>query len=221
MAKQNQPSSGSIISAAVFIILLIGLAIYAGQNNTNKKKAENKKTTTTNYTLIKTDSITTGPADAKVTFTEFYDYECPACQYFATQIMPTLEKDYAGKVLFVHKQFPLKQHEQAIPSATAVICANDQGKFVQYNDLLIKNYEAWTKKPALLEDYAKQTDLDMTKFNNCKTSKAVSDFIARDMKDGTAAKLEGTPTILINGEKIQDIQDLTFYKTKIDSLLAR
>lgn len=219
MDKKNKPSSTSIISAIVFIILLVGLAIYA--NNKNDAKNESSKKNTGSYTLKSNESITLGKTDSSVTFVEYYDYECPACQYLDKEVLPTLYKEYKNEVKFVFKQFPLQQHEQAKPAAFAAVCANDQGKFIEYNDLLVKNYENWTKKPSLLEDYAKNLKLNVDQFNSCRTSKQVADFVQRDYDDGIKDKLEATPTVYINGEKTEGVQELSFYRDKLNSLLNK
>lgn len=220
MDKKGKPSSLSILSAVIFIVLLIALAVYSGQKNDKKddKKTSNEQTS---YTLKSNDSISVGPADAKVTFTEYYDYQCPACHYFAENVLSSLESKYEGKVKFVFKQFPLNYHENAEIAAKIAVCANDQGKFLDYHNSLNKNYDKWMDKPELIETYAKEIGLDMTKVDTCKNSKEVANFVARDIQDGTNEKLEGTPTIIINGEKIAEIQDLTFYEQKIDTLLSK
>ncbi len=218
MSNKNQPQSLSIISAVVFIVLLIGLGIYTSQKG---KKTDDTKKTTTSYKLKSTDSITVGKADSTVTFIEYYDYECPACQYLDKEIMPTLIKEYKDKVKFVFRQFPLSQHEKAKPAAYAAVCANEQGKFLEYNDILVKDYEKWTKDTNLFEDYAKQVNLDTATFNTCRNSKEVVEFVKKDIAAGTKDQLQATPTVFINGEKSEGVQDLAFYRNKFDTLLKK
>ncbi|MDO8513530.1 MAG: DsbA family protein [bacterium] len=206
MTPRNQPSSLSIISAIVFIILLIALAIYSGNKSTSQTFEQ---------------GISIGPGNAKVTFAEFYDYECPACQILATQIMPTLKAEYKNKVRFVYKQFPLSQHDKAKPAAAAAFCANDQEKFTQLHDLLIENYDNWMQNVQLIDDYAKEAGLDMDKYHTCTSSKQTADLINRDYQEGISKGIKATPTVFINGEKVEGVRDLKFYRKKIDSLLTQ
>lgn len=80
----------------------------------------------------------TGPENAKIQLVEFSDFECPYC----TRAYPTIKqilKEYAGKVRFYYKQFPLTQiHPNAQKAAEASLCAADQGKFWKYHDKLFE-----------------------------------------------------------------------------------
>ena len=72
--------------------------------------------------LVKPDSSQTGPKDARVTFVEFGDLQCPAC----AQALPTIQKlkeEYRGKVNFVFRHYPLPQHKNAVISAMAAEAA--------------------------------------------------------------------------------------------------
>lgn len=83
-----------------------------------------------------------GRADAKVTLIEFSDYECPFCERHFTQTEPQIKKDYidSGKVKFYYRDFPLSSiHPGAQKAAEAARCANDQGKYWEYHDLVFSN----------------------------------------------------------------------------------
>ena len=76
-----------------------------------------------------------GPADAPVTIVEWSDYQCPFCK----RAYPTVEQvlnEYKGKVRYIHLDYPLPFHQQAMPASLAVHCAGDQGKFWEYNNNL-------------------------------------------------------------------------------------
>ncbi len=208
--SNTKPSSFSIISAAIFIILLVVLALYIGKDN---KKDQN-------YTSS-TKDVAFGKKDAKVTFVEYFDFECPACQMLASQILPQLEQKYQDRVLFVYKQFPLSYHQTAIPVATASNCANDQGKYREYRDLLIKNYEVWTQDVNQLSTYAQDIDLDLDEFNSCRESDSIQDKIEADFQEGQKKGVQATPTVFINGEKIEGVANLSDYEQKIDQALNK
>lgn len=208
--SNTKPSSLSIISAAIFIILLVVLALYIGKDN---KKDQN-------YTPS-TKDVAFGKKDAKVTFVEYFDFECPACQMLASQILPQLEQKYQDRVLFIYKQFPLSYHQTAIPAAAASICANDQGKYREYRDLLIKNYEVWTQDVNQLSAYAQDIDLDLDEFNSCRESDSIQDKIEADFQEGQKKGIQATPTVFINGEKIEGVANLSDYEQKIDQALNK
>src|SRR3990172_4191105 len=80
-----------------------------------------------------------GNTSAKVVFTEYSDFQCPACGY-AEPIIRTLRSEYKDRIAFRYVHFPLTSiHPNAFPSAEASECANDQGQFWQYHDKLFEN----------------------------------------------------------------------------------
>src|SRR6185503_20238629 len=85
-----------------------------------------------------------GPAAAPVTIVEFSDFECPYCG----GLFPTLkavEKNYAGQVRFVYRQFPLTNvHPHAQKAAEASLCANEQQRFWEFHDSMFGNQQALT-----------------------------------------------------------------------------
>jgi len=85
------------------------------------------------------DDPVKGDPNAPVTVVEYSDFQCPFCKRFYQQTLPQLEKNYieTGKVKFVYKDFPLDSiHPNARPAHIAAECADEQGKFWEYHDLL-------------------------------------------------------------------------------------
>jgi protein-disulfide isomerase len=61
-----------------------------------------------------------------------------------------LKKEYIdnGKIAFYYRHFPLTSiHPYAKSAAIAAECANDQGKFWEYHDLLFQNQNSWVNLP--------------------------------------------------------------------------
>lgn len=80
-----------------------------------------------------------GPADAPVTIVEYSDFECPFCQ----RAFPTVEQvmnTYPDQVKVVYKHLPLTNlHPNAQNAAIASVCAQKQGKFWDYHDILFQS----------------------------------------------------------------------------------
>src|SRR4029078_12864421 len=109
------------------------------------------------------DTPTRGPQNARVILTEYADYECPYCQ----QVQPTLnklEKQFKGKLAFAYKDFPLSMHPNAQKAAEATRCAQAQGKYWEYHDLLAANKQL--EVPAL-KAQARQLKRDGERFDRC------------------------------------------------------
>src|SRR5262245_30920145 len=73
-----------------------------------------------------------GPKNAPVTMIAFSDYECPFCRK-AEETVEQVLKTYEGKIRYVFRDYPLPFHQNARPAAVAAACANQQGKFWEYN----------------------------------------------------------------------------------------
>src|SRR3989338_4665377 len=96
-----------------------------------------------------------GKEDALVTIIEFSDYECPFCERFYKQTLPSIKSTYieTGKAMFVYRDFPLGFHSQAEPAAIAANCAGEQRKYFQFHDKIFDNGGAGGKRNA---DYKKR-----------------------------------------------------------------
>jgi protein-disulfide isomerase len=139
-----------------------------------------------------------GPIGSPVVLTEFADYECPYCQ----QMQPTLEKleaEFKDKLSFVYKDFPLPMHANAQKAAEATRCAQTQGKYWEYHDIL-----ATTKQLDLpaLKAHARQLKLDAAKFDQCLDRGETADVVKAQAAEAQALGLQGTPTFFINGRYI-------------------
>ena len=106
----------------------------------------------------------TGPADPPVTIVEFTDYQCPYC-HRAQAVVDEVLSRYAGKVRFVHLDFPLDGHPGAFPAARAARCAGEQGKFWEYHRSLMT--APGTLDEADLKGRASALRLDAGAFGTC------------------------------------------------------
>ena len=131
---------------------------------------------------------------------EFSDFECPYCQKAQSMIREMLAK-YEGSVRLVWKDFPLPNHEYAIPAAAAARCAQEQGKFWEYHDVLFAHQQALSSTD--LRRHAQTVGLDVSIFDRCLSAGKHQDALAAVL-DGTESHLiEATPTFLVNGRVVQ------------------
>lgn len=143
------------------------------------------------------DSPFVGPADAKVTVIEFFDFQCPVCRDVAPTFKQIIEK-YKDRVKFVARDFPLSYHSFAQKASEAARCAHEQGKYWEYHDLIIEgNLDVDS-----LKQYAKDLGLNTTQFNDCLDSGKYSSEIQKDYNDGVSYRIAGTPTFFVNGKEI-------------------
>lgn len=163
-----------------------------------------------------------GDAKASVTIVEYSDFQCPYCGAFH----PTLQQvmtDYAGKVKWVYRHFPLSNiHPNAEPAAEASECASEQGKFWEFADTLFANQSS--ESDAYYKTVAGNLGLDVNKFESCYTAKKYSSVIQADQAGGSAAGVNGTPGSFIidakgNAQAINGALPYASVKQMIDTAL--
>lgn len=159
-----------------------------------------------------------GNASAPIEIIEFSDFQCPFCQ----RANPTVEqvlKTYGDKVRFVYRHYPLPNHPNARPAAEAAACAEAQGKFWEYHDRLFANPTKLAD--ADLKAHAAALGLDAQKFNTCFDNRQQKPGIDKDLADGEAVGVTGTPAFFINGRALEGAQPFDAFKRVIDEELAR
>jgi|GEM_PF-2355901 len=140
-----------------------------------------------------------GPEDAPVSVIEFSDYLCPFCRK-ARPVVDRIRKEYEGRIRWVYMDFPLDMHEGAKDLARAPRCAGDQGKFWEYQDLLLEMHGRPT--PRDLENYAGQLGLALDRFRACLSGTRHAGEVEQDIAEGVKAGVSATPTFLVNGKAL-------------------
>jgi protein-disulfide isomerase/plastocyanin len=166
------------------------------------------------------DDPVKGDPNAPVTIIEFSDFECPFCGRFYTDTLPGLEEKYikTGKVKLVYRDFPLESiHPTARPAAEAGECADDQGKFYEFHDLAFENQRGLTRDNFV--KWAGELGLDVDRFTKCLDSNTHAAEVSKDLADGTAAGVTGTPAFFVNGRLLSGAQPLSAFEAIIEAEL--
>jgi protein-disulfide isomerase len=158
-----------------------------------------------------------GPEGAAVTVVEFSDFECPYCSMAATSVTE-LKTKYGDRVRFVFRQFPLDFHKKAHLTAQASLAANAQGKFWEFHDKVFANQKSIER--ADLEKYAEEIGLDMGKFKKALDEGTYKDAVDADLALGKEVFVGGTPTMFVNGERVQNATDVPSVSAMIDAKLG-
>lgn len=158
-----------------------------------------------------------GGPNAPVTIIEFSDYECPFCKRAEPTVDQVMEV-YGDKVRLVFRDFPLPMHEHARLASEAANCANAQGKFWEYHKKLFASDDL---KKENLQKMAAETGLDKAKFDQCLEQEEFKAAIDKDIADGAAVGVNGTPAFFINGRSISGAQPFEKFKEIIDEEIAR
>lgn len=142
-----------------------------------------------------------GGAQARVVIVDFADYECPYCRQ-AIFRLDSLINRYPLEVALVERHFPLEGlHPSAFAAAVAAECAHDQGKFVEFRNALYgaqDSIRTWD-----MAHFGRLAGIqDSAAFKRCLTSGGPASRVRADMAAGNRLGISGTPTILVNGVRI-------------------
>lgn len=150
-----------------------------------------------------------GSKEQKVVLIEYGDFQCPAC----ASAFPNLEQvkeEFKEDLTFIFRNNPLTAiHPNARVGSAAAEAAGLQGKFWEMHDLLFENQNQWStasidKRTGILEGYAKTIGVkDIEKFKTDLGSANVTRKIDFDLALGKKIQVSGTPTITLNGEKLE------------------
>lgn len=136
-----------------------------------------------------------GPENARVTITEYGDYNCPSCKiYHELGIIQQVLDDFPNDVRFVFRHFPIITPDSP-ELAEAAECAADQGAFWDLHDIL---FTFGPSRPSDVVDYANQIGLDQTTFETCVDSRQYSELVNEQLREAFGFGFRGTPSFLIN-----------------------
>jgi protein-disulfide isomerase len=164
-----------------------------------------------------------GTAGAPVVIVTFSDLQCPHCKTEAEMLRQNLIKNYPTQVRFYFKDFPLEGlHPWAKPAAIAGRCVYQQkpDAFWDYHDFVFGHQDTLT--PETLKDqilgWAKDNkELDTVKLGACIDNKATQAEVDKEVEEGRALDITGTPTLFINGRRISQSIDWPNLKAIIDT----
>ena len=194
MAKHNHPQKNPLKSGKKYLLIAFGVLIVIFLAVVLSRRPDYPDTYTPRPVL--------GSPNATVKIVVFSDYQCPACGS-AHPVLEQVVKEFAGNVSLTYKYYPLTSiHPYAEKAAEGAECANDQGEFWLYSDLLYRNQQYLTAKD--LREYAEDLGLDAQSFAACLGSGKKRKIVEADMREGNAKNIQGTPIIFVDGKIVQN-----------------
>lgn len=178
---------------------------------------------------IPNDGRTLGNPDAPVTIVEWADYQCPFCKAFGDNILPSVIDDYVktGKVKIEFRDMPFLDDRsgsgESDKAAEAAACAIDQGKFWQMHDTIFANQHGENEgafSDDRLRSMAGLAGLDTGQFNACFDARTHQNDVQASQTEGQQAGVTSTPTLFINGQKVDYTGNYDDLKADIEAALA-
>ena len=239
MNKNNQPDKDKkVIKLIIIIVSIVALIEAASLPSYNKfQEAAAQIGGGVNSNKLSLSSITQqgspmlGSTSAPITVLEFGDFQCAKCARFAKETEPQLNQTYiqTGKAILVFKHFPIHGPDSKT-AAIASQCANDQGKFWDFHDILFSNQgpenSGWASADNLKKFAGQIPGLDIQKFNSCLDSGKYISLMQNDMALANSLGLQATPSFLIvktdgtNPEKLEGSQPFPEFKAIIDKKIG-
>ena len=167
---------------------------------------------------------TAAAATAAVTIDEYADFQCPACAQFARTTEQQLLSAYiaAGQVKLVYHYFAFLGQESNW-AAEAAECANEQGRFWDMHDRLYASQGA-ENSGAFTRSNLKRIGAELglgTSFVSCVDSGKYAQTVTGSTQQAAAQGVRATPTLVINGQKIEGAATYEQLKPIVDAALRR
>ncbi len=186
-----------------------------------------------------------GNPDAKVKIVEFASFTCSHCRDFHKESTASFKPNYVktGKVSLEYRPFMLNVYDFA---ATKLAMCEGPDRFFTWADQLFSNQEAWitpfTKLTEAdieplkslppeqqvaglavaggLHDFARPRGLPRAKFDACLSDgKTMQRLTAQQQAANDQYQIQGTPTFLLNGKKVDGVTTWAALQPKIDAAL--
>ncbi|MDQ1848660.1 DsbA family protein [Gemmobacter fulvus] len=176
--------------------------------------------------LPEVPELVLGAADAKVTIMEYASYTCPHCASFHAAVFKPLKAEYidTGKVKFVYREVYFDRY--GLWASIMARCGGDM-RYFGISSILFEKQQEWAASddPAVvvenLKTIGRTAGLDSAALDACfKDEKMAEAMVAQFQKNMEADKVEGTPTLFINGVKHANMAYADL-KALIDAELAK
>jgi protein-disulfide isomerase len=167
--------------------------------------------------------VAMGSDSAPIEVAEYSDFECPYCARFAVLQLPDIEQRLiaTGRVRWRFMHFPLDGHEKSPQAHLAAACGNEQGKFWLMHDAIYQGQADWAsdRRPGrVLRDIAQRVGLDLGRYDSCVREQRAWNSVLADRRLGDSLGVGATPTIFINGHRLQDVPTFDELRHLVDSI---
>lgn len=147
-------------------------------------------------------------SDERAVLVEYSDFQCPACANMY-QLLSTAKQDYGDQITFEFRHFPLTTiHPNAMTAHRIAQAASNQNQFNAVHDALFESSSAWSQSSnpsqsiyTLIEDTV--SDIDIEQLKSDVSDSATLAAINSDVAAGNKQGVQGTPTLFLNGEKLE------------------
>ena len=193
---------------AILLAILVIIAIFFFRSGSNPETVVDTPTEPIAFSLEGQPAI--GDPNAPVKLALFEDFKCPACKAFEEMVWPKLEKDYVatGKVQAHFVYFQIINGSTDAGIASECVYHQNEKLFWDYKTIIYRSQEDersnWAT-PEKMVELAKTyvPDINTDELKTCLEEKRYADDIQKDRDMGETAGVQGTPSLFVNGKKIE------------------
>jgi protein-disulfide isomerase len=189
-----------IVIGVVAVALVVGIVV-----QTSRSETENAKVVVPKHQLGPNDSEIEGAASAPVLIQEYADFQCPSCKRFHDIFGSTIDDlVQQKKIRFAYTYFPFIGDE-SVRAAAAAVCAGDEDRFFQYQDILYTEQRAensgffTTDRLVGFGRDAGITGKAFDRFEQCVRSNRYEGFVRQQAENASKRGVNSTPTLFITG----------------------
>jgi protein-disulfide isomerase len=172
-----------------------------------------------------------GNPDAKVTIVNYDDFECPFCSRMHSTLMSEILPQYGDRIRIIYKDYPLSMHPWAVHAANDANClAKESGKsywdfadYVHANQHAISGaqkdvQQAFGELDRITLDIGKKNGADANRLQACVKAQA-DGAVKSSMAEGDSVGVNATPTMFVNGERLEGALDTDQVRAALDQQL--
>ncbi len=218
---RNMTIAGVI--AGVLIVVVVGIGQLGGRvTGTLQDPA-------TAYPAALLDGTAIGKADAPVTMEVYEDYQCPYCGQYSLDVEPVLVSQYVtpGTLRIVHNDIGILGRggpdDESVLTARGAFCANEQGKYWDYAHWVYANQDgenAGGFRRERLTAIAEAAGIEPVAFSACLDGAAATAAVDQANAEATALGINSTPTMYVNGKRIEVSLDPSAIGAEIEAAAA-
>jgi len=213
-ARKEARRRSMLVLSAVLAVLVVAVGATILVRTAGDQKAAQVAASSRPPRNLADGGIAVGNADAAATIEVFEDFQCPACKSFedanAAQLAAWVQ---AGTARVVYRPISILDRSssteystRALTAAAAVVDASP-AKFVAFHTLLFANQPA-ENTPGLddgqLVSFAQQVGADVPAVQTALKQRRYDTWIATVTDEFSKRGFTGTPTILVNGVRLED-----------------
>jgi protein-disulfide isomerase len=167
-----------------------------------------------------------GSERASLWIVEASDFQCPYCKIWHDSTYAPLVRDYVanGKVRLAYINYPLGQHQNAMPAAEAAMCASAQNKFWPMHDALFTSQPQWETLPGAVpafDSMAARLGVDMPAWRSCMSLHQTRGLIEADRERGQSAGVKSTPTFFVGDQLVEGAEPYSHFRQVIEAQFAK